>query len=141
MLDGPVLIPIRIRRLQAVKVNNLSSPCPARIVFKIVRQKIIAIIRDHGNRVSLSHCQRIQDELVRAIEFIGDDALEILQVVLDLSTTEIKARSLNGEHTRVDPARNRFHRFLNAKEIRLPSGRTPGSAAIELIGIYESDIG
>lgn len=95
ILNSSVRVPIPIR-LQAVKMNNLRPPGPARIMLKIVRQEVLAIVRDHSDGVCVSHCKCIHDDLVsRGVETIGDSALEILQVVIYFSLTKVKSCSLN----------------------------------------------
>src|SRR5262245_27743336 len=104
ILDGPVDVPIRIR-LQAVKMNNPPAACPARVMPQIICQEVIVIVRDHGDNISSPHRQCIHDDLVGVdVETIGDGALEIFQVVTYFPTDNLKSTSLNGKHTRVDPA-------------------------------------
>ena len=99
MRDAPVYAPVRIG-LQAVKMNNLPAPSPARVMLEIVRQEIVTIVRYDRDLVPFSNCKCVHDDFVRIhMKVVGYGTLEIFKVVTYFRPDHLKSTSLNREHT------------------------------------------
>src|ERR1051326_518330 len=140
MADHTIAVPVRIR-LQAVKVENLCALGPGRGVLQIIRDKIISVVREHGDRFSVFQREGIHDQLIRIAvnELVGLRAFQIFEVVPDFCLAEFKSRSLNREDAGVEPPRARLYGFCYTEEIGLRAGRKPERTPLELTAIDQSD--
>jgi len=95
-------------------------------VLQKVRQKIVAVIRDDLDRVGFTNCKRVHDDFVRvSLETEAGCAFEVIEIMRDLVSQQLKPLALNGENAGVDPVAGRFHGIRNTKELRLDFTRLP----------------